>query len=158
MFVFNILKVFFYMRVSFHTVIVLLLSCGVYSGSIWEWKFLNYRETVRRLFRNEERNIKASSQNICKCWLQQYTESADDAVQVFASEWCPACYVCWTNDTSYVKMVWEVLYTSQQYSFACVFENTFGKFFTINHQSTKHQRKPCMLQLAQNCFAAERLK
>ena len=70
MFVFNILKVFFYMRVSFHTVIVLLLSCGVYSGSIWEWKFLNYRETVQRLFRIEERNIKASSQNICRYCLQ----------------------------------------------------------------------------------------
>jgi len=25
----------------------------------------------------------------------QNIESADDAVQVFASDWCPACYVCW---------------------------------------------------------------
>jgi len=42
-----------------------------------------------------------------------YTESADDAVQVFASEWCPACYVWWRNDTSCAKLFRELLSTIQ---------------------------------------------
>jgi len=84
--------------------IILLFWCGVYSGAIWERKYLNDREAVGKLFRNKQRSFKASFQNI---------ESADDAVQVFASEWCPACYMCWNNITSHVKMVWKILYTFQ---------------------------------------------
>jgi len=37
-------------------------------------------------------------------------------------------------------------------------ENIFGEFFIIKHQSTKHQRKTSMLQIAQNCFAAGKQK
>jgi len=94
-FVFNILKVFYKMQLSFYTTIILLFWCDVYSGSIWEWKFLNYRETVQRLFRNEERNFKASSQKIFYFIPHLYTESASDAVQVFANEWSTAYYMCW---------------------------------------------------------------
>jgi len=101
-------KDIFQNAVHFFPMIILLFWCGVYPGSIWEWKFLNYRETVQRLFPIEERNFKASSQNICNYCVLLYTESAGDAVQVFSSEWCPACYVCWRNDTSFVKMVWEI--------------------------------------------------
>jgi len=82
------------MQLSLSTIIILLFWCGVHSGSIWERKYLSYRKTVWKLFRIVEWSFKASSQNICKYCLHPYTETAGDAVQVFPSEWCPACYAC----------------------------------------------------------------
>jgi len=72
----------------------LYFCSDIYSGFIWDRKYIRYWETVQKQFRIEQRNLKASTQNICKyCWLLR-RKSACDEVQVVTSECCPACYMC----------------------------------------------------------------
>jgi len=71
------------------TQIVLLKCfwCGVYSGSIWEWKYASYWEAVWKLFQTEKRNFKASLQksaNIVCSYVQNLM-----VIALFASENCP---------------------------------------------------------------------
>jgi len=79
-------------------------------------------------------------------------------------QWVVPCMLCvLKNDTSFVKMVWQVLYTLRGFFFS----NTnirlfrkyiFGKFFIIKHQSRKHQMKTSMLQISSKHFAAKNEK
>ena len=78
------------------------------STSATENQFRSYFE----LCNETSRQVHKTSVNIEYC-LHLYTESAGDAVQVFAIEWCHTGYVCWRNNASYVKMIREVDYALQ---------------------------------------------
>ena len=155
---FNILKVFFKWKLNLYTMIISLFRCGVYSGSIWERMLFNCRETVEKIFRIVEWNFKASLQNICKL-VCSYIHN----LLVMHFRCLPmscALHVMFVDKT--IRVMWKWFETFLHVLIILIWvgfwENIFGEFFIIKHQSTKHQRKTSMLQIAQNCFAAGKQK
>jgi len=146
------------MQLSFYTT-MLLFWCGIYPGSIWEWKFLNYRETVQRLFRIEEQNFKTSSQTICRYCLQLYAKYAGDSVQVFVIEWYPSCHVCWKKRYKFCENGLKIsLHVSIILIFVSFCKYIFCTFFIIKHESTGHRSETLLLQIVQDLFDAGKQK
>jgi len=90
----------------YHCFNIFLLWClfRFYLGAKIHQLLGNSLEAISHSARKPQGKFK----NICNYCLRLCGESASDDVQMFASEWCPACYMRWKNDTSFKeKNIWK---------------------------------------------------